>query len=374
MNKLLFIVFAAFSAACSDTTPLPADPQATPETQALYRNLFRIADEGVMFGHQDDALYGHDWKYEEGRSDVRECCGDYPAVFGWELGGLETGADRSIDDVPFAEITRLLCAAYGRGAVNTVSWHPQNPESGASAWDGKTSTAVSSILPGGANHAQFRLWLDRLAGFFVGLKSADGTCVPVLFRPFHEHTGSGFWWGEAQCTPDEYKALWRFTVEYLRDVKGVHNLLYVYSPDLYRDAEHYTERYPGDEWVDVLGLDAYHRPQDWDFLSGGERMLSTLQRLGHEHGKPTAFTETGLEGIPDTAWWTRRLLPVIRGKGLSYVLVWRNAHDRPTHFFGPWHGHASEPDFRKFAANREQPVLFESQLPEIRRASCRERV
>ena len=204
MNKLLFIVFAAFSAACSDTTPLPADPQATPETQALYRNLFRIADEGVMFGHQDDALYGHDWKYEEGRSDVRECCGDYPAVFGWELGGLETGADRSIDDVPFAEITRLLCAAYGRGAVNTVSWHPQNPESGASAWDGKTSTAVSSILPGGANHAQFRLWLDRLAGFFVGLKSADGTCVPVLFRPFHEHTGSGFWWGEAQCTPDEY--------------------------------------------------------------------------------------------------------------------------------------------------------------------------
>ena len=158
MNKLLFIVFAAFSAACSDTTPLPADPQATPETQALYRNLFRIADEGVMFGHQDDALYG-----------------DYPAVFGWELGGLETGADRSIDDVPFAEITRLLCAAYGRGAVNTVSWHPQNPESGASAGDGKTSTAVSSILPGGANHAQFRLWLDRLAGFFVGLKSADGT-------------------------------------------------------------------------------------------------------------------------------------------------------------------------------------------------------
>lgn len=189
--------------------------------------------------------------------------------------------------------------------------------------------------------------------------------LPVLFRPFHEHTGSGFWWGEAQCTPDEYKALWRFTVEYLRDVKGVHNLLYVYSPDLYRDAEHYTERYPGDEWVDVLGLDAYHRPQDWDFLSGGERMLSTLQQLGREHGKPTAFTETGLEGIPDTAWWTRRLLPVIRGKGLSYVLVWRNAHDRPTHFFGPWHGHASEPDFRKFAANREQPVLFESQLPDM---------
>ena len=40
MNKLLFIVFAAFSAACSDTPPLPADPQATPETRALDRNPY----------------------------------------------------------------------------------------------------------------------------------------------------------------------------------------------------------------------------------------------------------------------------------------------------------------------------------------------
>lgn len=135
-------------------------------------------------------------------------------------------------------------------------------------------------------------------GFFAGLKAADGTLAPVLFRPFHEHTGSGFWWGEAQCTPDEYRALWRFTVEYLRDVKRVHNLLYVYSPDLYRDAEHYMERYPGDEWVDVLGLDAYHRQQDWDFLSGGERMLSTLQRLGREHGKPTASPRPGSKAFP----------------------------------------------------------------------------
>ena len=269
--------------------------------------------------------------------------------------------------MPFDGIARQLCAAYERGAVNTVSWHPQNPESGGSAWDGKTVTAVKSILPGGANHAGYCLWLDRLAGFFGRLKASDGTSVPVLFRPFHEHTATGFWWGEAQCTPDEYRALWRFTVGYLRDTKGLHNMLYVYSPDLFRDAEHYMERYPGDEWVDVLGLDAYHRQQDWDFLSGGERMLSVLRQLGREHRKPTAFTETGLEGVSDPQWWTQWLLPVIRGKGLSYVLVWRNAHDRETHFFGPWRGHASEPDFRQFAANEQQPVLFEGQLPDMYR-------
>ena len=361
MNKLLFIVFAAFSAACSDTTPLPADPQATPETQALYRNLFRIADEGVMFGHQDDALYGHDWKYEEGRSDVRECCGDYPAVFGWELGGLETGADRIIDDVPFAEITRLLCAAYGRGAVNTVSWHPQNPESGASAWDGKTSTAVSSILPGGANHAQFRLWLDRLAGFFVGLKSADGTCVPVLFRPFHEHTGNGFWWGKGNCTAEEYIALWRFTLEYLRDTKGVHNLLYVYSPDIVSSQDNYLEFWPGDAYVDVLGLDAYDR-SSWAIETNGLRLMRLLKHIAYLKNKPFAFTETGLENnTSQSKWWTEKLSKAIAGVPVAYVLVWRNKDTN--HFFGPYPGCVSEEDFKTFVAGEQ--ILLEKDIAGI---------
>ena len=361
MNKLLFIVFAAFSAACSDTTPLPADPQATPETRALYRNLFRIADEGVMFGHQDDALYGHDWKYEEGRSDVRECCGDYPAVFGWELGGLETGADRSIDDVPFAEITRLLCAAYGRGAVNTVSWHPQNPESGASAWDGKTSTAVSSILPGGANHAQFRLWLDRLAGFFVGLKSADGTCAPVLFRPFHEHTGNGFWWGKGNCTAEEYIALWRFTLEYLRDTKGVHNLLYVYSPDIVSSQDNYLEFWPGDAYVDVLGLDAYDR-SSWAIETNGLRLMRLLKHIAYLKNKPFAFTETGLENnTSQSKWWTEKLSKAIAGVPVAYVLVWRNKDTN--HFFGPYPGCVSEEDFKTFVAGEQ--ILLEKDIAGI---------
>ena len=361
MNKLLFIVFAAFSAACSDTPPLPADPQATPETRALYRNLFRIADEGVMFGHQDDALYGHDWKYEEGRSDVRECCGDYPAVFGWELGGLETGADRSIDDVPFAEITRLLCAAYGRGAVNTVSWHPQNPESGASAWDGKTSTAVSSILPGGANHAQFRLWLDRLAGFFVGLKSADGTCAPVLFRPFHEHTGNGFWWGKGNCTAEEYIALWRFTLEYLRDTKGVHNLLYVYSPDIVSSQDNYLEFWPGDAYVDVLGLDAYDR-SSWAIETNGLRLMRLLKHIAYLKNKPFAFTETGLENnTSQSKWWTEKLSKAIAGIPVAYVLVWRNKDTN--HFFGPYPGCVSEEDFKTFVAGEQ--ILLEKDIAGI---------
>ncbi len=366
-NPVIIPLAAALLSACT-AAPQPAEPcdsRATAETRALYANMFRSAERGVMFGHQDDALYGHSWSYERGRSDVRECCGDYPAVFGWEIGCLELGAERSLDGVPFDEMVHLLCEASDRGAVNTVSWHVSNPQTGGSSWDCRTTAAVASILPGGEHHALYCAWLDRLAGFFASLRRAGGEPAPVLFRPFHEHTSTGFWWGEAQCTPDEFRRLWRFTVEYLRYEKGIHNLLYVYSPDLFRDAEHYMERYPGDEWVDVLGMDAYHRPGEWDFIEGCRRMLSDLQRLGREHRKPVAFTETGLEGVADAEWWTGTLLPAIADFGLSYVLVWRNAHDRPSHFFGPWRGHASEEDFRRFASNSRQPILFEGDLKDM---------
>jgi hypothetical protein len=40
-----------------------------------------------------------------------------------------------------------------------------------------------------------------------------------------------------------------------------------------------------------------------------------------------------------------------------YVLTWRNAHDKPEHFYGPWKGFEHEGDFKKFA-ELEQIVLL----------------
>src|SRR4051812_44133297 len=63
-------------------TELPADKMATRETVNLYRNLKRVLNKGIMFGHQDDLAYGVGWKYIPGKSDVKEVTGDYPAVYG----------------------------------------------------------------------------------------------------------------------------------------------------------------------------------------------------------------------------------------------------------------------------------------------------
>ena len=54
----------------------------------------------------------------------------------------------------------------------------------------------------------------------------NGEVIPLIFRPFHEMSGSWFWWGGANCEAKDYISLWKETVELLRDKHNLHNLLY----------------------------------------------------------------------------------------------------------------------------------------------------
>jgi len=184
------IVFIFFIATNSVFAAKTTDPKATKETVKLYQNLMKLQQKGIMFGHQDDLAYGHGWVYEEGRSDVKDACGDYPAVYGWELGHLELGDAYSLDSVHFDKIQAWIKTVNKRGGVNTISWHLRNPLTGGTSWDVSSKEVVKSILPGGEKHELFKGYLDQLANFMLNLKTEDGKYIPILFRPFHEHTGS----------------------------------------------------------------------------------------------------------------------------------------------------------------------------------------
>jgi mannan endo-1,4-beta-mannosidase len=301
-----------------------------------------------MFGHHDDTVYGIGWEGDEGRSDVRSVCGDYPAVVSFDLGELELGGPTSLDRVPFDKIRREAVNQYLRGGMVSLSWHARNPRTGGDAWDVSDTTVVHSILPGGEQHEKFAGWLERVADFIGSIRTPDGVPVPVLFRPWHEHTGSWFWWGERLCTLHEYKDLWRLTIETLRK-RGVHNVLYVYSPGAEpRDTTEYLARYPGDDLIDVVGFDTYQTEGRAAYLSIMDRMLRLTTGVARAHGKVAAVTETGYEGIPDPRWWTGTLLPALEGYPVAYVLVWRNARERPTHYYAPYPGQASAADFKAF--------------------------
>lgn len=361
-TKLITMLCLGALIACSPSKKglEPTSEQGSPR-ERLIENLRAIPQKGIMFGHHDDTVYGIGWEFDEGGSDVRKVCGDYPAVISFDLGEIELGGDKSLDKVPFEKIRKEIINQYNRGGLVSLSWHPRNPKTGGDAWDVSDHAVVKSILPEGENYEKFQSWLGKVNDFILSLKTSDGTKIPVLFRPWHEHTGSWFWWGQNLCTTDEYKTLWRMTADYLNAHGATDQIVYAYSTGTEpQDQASYLERYPGHDLIDVLGFDAYQREDKDFFLKSMDTSLSVIDSIGKANHKIIAVTETGYEGIPDSTWWTGTLLPAMEKYPVAYVLVWRNAREKVTHFFGPYPGQASAEDFKKFFENPK--TLFASDI------------
>ncbi|MDQ3290971.1 MAG: glycoside hydrolase family 26 protein, partial [Bacteroidota bacterium] len=260
---------------------------------------------------------------------------------------------------------------YNRGGVITAAWHFSNPVSpGGFNWvDSVSKPAVSYIIPGGETHDQYKEILREIGEWAHTVKGADGKLVPIIFRPYHEFDGGWFWWGKPHASREDFIKLWQFTVSYLRDSLQVHNFIYAFSPDnKFTKEAQYLERYPGDEWVDMVGVDNYGDMGRNSFAPDTAALkLKVVSDYAQKAGKLAAFTETGLESIPDTTWWTNMLLKTMKTypMQLSYVLVWRNDMRSPTHFYAPFPGQVSVPNFLKFY--RDPYTLFEKDLKKIYR-------
>ena len=353
-NKILtlFILLSSVFAFAQYTL---ADNKATPETQNLYKNLWKLLDKGIMFGHQDALGYGVNWRMQKGRSDVKDVAGDFTAVFGWDIGGVEKDAPGSIDIFTFTDQKKFMEDVYNMGGINTISWHADNPKTGRNAWD-KTdvSGTVASILPGKVNHAKFKTWLDKVAKNLSALKGKDGKNVPVLFRPYHELTGNWFWWGKGNCTPKEFQELWQFTFNYLTKEKNVHNLIWVYNTSDFKSKEEFLESYPGDAFVDMVSFDIYVMDNPFtnkSFVENSQNQFKLMTEIAKEHKKIPTLAETGYEQIPYNKFWTKTLMEAVGNYKISYILAWRNhglTHEKKMHYYVPYKGHPNEQDFREF--------------------------
>ncbi len=371
---IIVCLFAFYSCAAQKVAVAAtgtADQDATPETRYLYHNLAAISKTGFMFGHQDDLAYGVNWKYEAGRSDVKDVTGDYPAVYGWDLGGLEKKSDKNIDGIPFDKMRQFIKEGKKRGGIITISWHMDNPLTGKNAWDTTPNTLVS-VLPGGANHEKFKSWLDAAAVYLLSLKDGNGKAIPVLYRPYHELTGNWFWWCKNNASPEEFKTLWKFTFNYFRQ-KGVHNLLYVFNTSDFATRYDFLEYYPGPEYADILSFDTYQMQdptKDNSFVQTCQRQFGIMDQVAKEQNKVMAFAETGYEQVPYDKWWTDTLMTAIGDYKISYVLVWRNhgwneyMNPPHMHYYAPYKGHPNEKDFVDF--HNLEKVLFEKDVAKLK--------
>lgn len=342
------------------------DADATAETRSLFAYLRDVRGQGMLFGHQHTTDVGETFTTRDGvSSDVLAATGDHPAVFGFDTLSIEGNIPPGVYGGPREENALLLAQgireAHDLGGISTLSMHMENPVTGGDFYDTSGDT-LRAVLPGGTHNAELRAYLDLVALAADNARDADGNRIPIVFRPWHENTGSWFWWGAAFGTPGEFKELFRFTVEYLRDVKGVDNLLYSWSPNgtFGGDAQTYLRTYPGDDFVDVLGYDYYD-----DSGASPARLATVVADLGmiadlaDARGKVSTFTETGPTGgiKPDgenlnTSWFTDLLAAIEadpRASRNAWMLTWAN--------FGgsnaPWTPTEGEmlPDFQAFHAD-----------------------
>lgn len=343
------------------TTLTIVDKDATLATKALYANLWFSQKIAPMFGHHDYSAYGVGWRDVEGMSDVKTLCGDYPALLSVDISGIESGKSTNNGDIPFEKMRYLIKQTYTRGGVIMICWHQPNPVTGGDAWD--NSKAVDKILlEGGEINTKYKEWLSNVAKFMLSLKDNNNELIPVIFRPLHEHTQSWSWWGSSATTEQEFISFWRMIVTYLRDTEKVHNLLYAISPQM--DSNYGTStterlkfRWPGDNYVDILGMDCYHGTNTNAFISN----LTYLTSLSVTLKKPVGVTETGIPSGRPADYWTKQISTPVKGMYCSMIVMWRN--ESTSHAYGPYPGDDSAQDF--ISMYNSKALLFEKDLPEM---------
>ena len=214
---------------------------------------------------------------------VRSITGVTPGLYGSDF-AFTGGADRPT-------MVAAAIAEWRAGALVTLMWHMCPPGFGQICdWKRDVRSRLTDArwteltTDGTRLNLAWKSEIDVLVPF---LRQLQDNGVEVLWRPVHELNDGWAWWG-GRPGPSGSSKLFRMMHDHLAG-KGLTNLVWVWSV---KDvaAEAFAEYYPGDRYVDVVGLDSWMNP----FPS-----LHTYDRLRALAGsKPMALAEVGTVPTP----------------------------------------------------------------------------
>ena len=252
---------------------------------SLFASTVSFSDERALRGMYDNL--GGD--QVDGYQTVTTLSGRAPDIWGVDF-GFSTVPNEHVDLRPTILPKAQTLYAQGATAV-TLSWHECNPAGqGIRTWipepepctftsqlidtnnDGVTDTWTNSVMSSLTNaqwsalltdgtplNLRWKHEIDKIAALLKQLRAAG---IPVLFRPYHEPNIPGFWWAD-MTVPDHFTALWRQLRTYLEQTHGLTDLTWVWSVSYHPTYWwRVAEFYPGDDVVDVVGLDIYPPTQD----------------------------------------------------------------------------------------------------------------
>ena len=214
---------------------------------------------------------------------------------------------------------------------------------GGKCGQGRHSSCGEDEVAAATAYRNPRAWyearLKEIALFLDGLKDVEGKPIPAVVRLFHECEDDWAWWGRGSVSVADYVEFFRYTVTRLRELTGGgENLLFAYSPDRYwwemgkeGDGQVFSflGRYPGDDFVDIIGYDDYLIGTGTDRQMIEKRFSSAVEKMrwitdeARQRGKACGLFESGAidEALPDYYDWLHKALTA-DGVGFSFVNLW----------------------------------------------------
>lgn len=300
------------------------DADVTEKTSILYNNLSLIRNSNyVLFGQE----FFNSFRFNSGSahgdetySDSKAVTGGHPAVLGSDFHYyLEKNATER------GYHTDAVKWAYQQGYAITFDWHLSARTTTSYSCTGSPAGLAKNIANGNANGD--RDWylgeLDKVIEIINEDLVVGSDTIPIVFRPLHEMNGNWFWWGTCSgLTAAEYKLLYQLTVDYVKE--RTKSVLFCWSPN----APFSDDRYPGDEYVDIVGVDLYEAT-----TTSLRTELGKVVDFAEQHNKIAVFSESGDRNAEANSplYWKDVVLPGIlndpsgKSKKIAWVLTWINA-------------------------------------------------
>ncbi len=279
--------------ALSPITSQLNDTQADHNTRILMNYLASQYGHKTLSGQQHEVSKNLSFPVQ---SYLNKSGGMVPAIRGSDF--IEYSPSRvQFGSTPDNETEQTIAWAQQTGGVVSMMWHWNAPTDlintpGKEWWRGFYTYATTFDLPAAlANPAgsDYQLLLRDIDAIAVELQKFEDAGVPVLWRPLHEAQGEWFWWGAHG--PEAFKELWNLTHDRLTNVHGLHNLIWEFTSSA-AEGDH-LDWYPGDDVVDMIGLDIYTDPSS--SMSG--QWYDILEQ--YDGNKMIALSETGTLPDPD---------------------------------------------------------------------------
>jgi mannan endo-1,4-beta-mannosidase len=321
-RRLLFISWIVQASLFPTLAMSQIDSDASAKTRVLYENLRIIQNNRYfLFGQEffNSFKFGSPAAHaDKAFSDCNEITGTHPAVLGSDF---HYYLEKSSTERGYH--TEAVKWAYLQGIAITFDWHVSARGTTSYAYSDAVKNLVNNIVNDvNGDRAWFLGEVDKVIEIINNDLVVDGERIPIVFRPFHEMNGNWFWWGSSATTPANYVLLYRLLVNYVKE--RTTSVLFAWSPN---NPVNFTY-YPGDEFVDVLGVDMYEINE-----STLRSNLGMIVDQAQASQKVAILSETGYRVQNDNAslYWNNTILPAIindpteKSLRIAWVLTWINA-------------------------------------------------